>query len=397
MLILQTWTGQDLPTDFEAVLHLSDMGSKAGARALLLGFTNWIAAASFSMTTLLRSLATKAWSGVGFWCFASSATTTSSAAWSAASSSCSCWQHLRLSSWMLPPYHCLCQSSLSLSSSCSLIPLHLSFSHSFFLSLSCNCCHSFYLSQFSHSHSHSLYRHSALHNLFSDSWYQQLHPLLRSHLQHSNSCSFSCSRSCSFFWSPCLPQSAETTSWSTPTCLCSVAVLLSFLTLAQKEKSWSKMCIPKYNCISTVKQVDILKANRGHKNTLAITISQRAEERCCVKVNHIWATSASSGTKKSWEISILLLFDPSPIDAILTAGSKTVGKGGGSSSGLLLALQIYRNNKSWQYCYGNPMVQHGKLYLCQTVISLHIKSQKDQEVGGSLATTLTWCSLMHAW
>jgi hypothetical protein len=157
------------------------------------------------------------------------------------------------------------------------------------------------------------------------------------------------------------------------------------------------MCIPKYNCIRTVKQVDILKANRGHKNTLAITISQRAEEHCCVKVNHIWATSASSGTKKSWEESILLLFDPSPIDAILTAGSKTVGKGGGSSSGLLLALQIYRNNKSWQYWYGNPMVQHGKLYLCQTVISLHIKSQKDQEVGGSLATTLTWCSLMHAW
>lgn len=62
---------------------------------------------------------------------------------------------------------------------------------------------------------------------------QQLHPLLRSRLQHSNSCSFSCSRSCSLFWSPCLPQSAETTSWSTLTCLCSVAVLLSFLTLAQ--------------------------------------------------------------------------------------------------------------------------------------------------------------------
>jgi hypothetical protein len=41
-----------------------------------------------------------------------------------------------------------------------------------------------------------------------------------------------------------------------------------------------------------------------------------------------------------------MLFDPSPIDAILTAASKTVGKGGGGSSGLLLALQIYRNNKS---------------------------------------------------
>lgn len=33
---------------------------------------------------------------------------------------------------MLPPYLCLCQSSLSLSSSCSLIHLRLSFSHSFF-------------------------------------------------------------------------------------------------------------------------------------------------------------------------------------------------------------------------------------------------------------------------